>query len=544
MKKLLVFIIIVFLLFIGCNDKTESIKNNFFASSFVRDTNIGYLLDFTLFENELAILGCKSDTGFSELRTKIITFDLNGNMLTEVELMLKDGSYHNGISGCIDSDGKVWVLFNTGVMGKDEYALVCYEPNGSITEKISVDYDFFGEISISKTLFVNSRAETNNAYFYFIFDNKIIMFDKAGKQIEPDGSDRNIKNICRLNDGRIMKVCLNTQDSETLTYSFSDLNPQPAGNENKYPDLKTERPFFFRSGNDEYDLLMCSSSYVYGYDLETGTRTELMDWIKNNINNTGADMYRNVIISEDSVFCLFYAPYTEGLGAYSSSGNISLVKLSATDIPHNEEKRIIKLSALYTDPMIKNTVTEFNSLDNDYYIELKTYSDKNLWVDNDAVVQFNMDIISGDIPDAVFLERTSPFRNYTSKGLFTDLYGLMDTDPEVKREDYLRNIFRLMETDGRLYVGTASFFVNALIGKTSDIGTQKSWTWDDYNKLLSEKPSGIIPITDTYTAMTKDYFLSILLRTAINKLVDYKNHTCSFINEEFYDMLKATEDIR
>jgi ABC-type glycerol-3-phosphate transport system substrate-binding protein len=207
------------------------------------------------------------------------------------------------------------------------------------------------------------------------------------------------------------------------------------------------------------------------------------------------------------------------------------------------DRNIITAAALQ-DPLIRNAVSRFNSRDSEYYIDLKVYLagyDGAESLEN-ALTAFNMDLIAGKIPDIIFIDSTTPYQSYISKGLFVDLYEFMDNDPDMSREDYLPNILKLLETDGKLYRAAASFQINTVIGKKSDVGEGTGWTWEEYNALLARKPKGIAPIADEYMPVSRETYLNYALMTKIEEYIDFNAGKCRFNEPDFIGLLESVND--
>ncbi|MCL2051366.1 MAG: hypothetical protein FWG91_06545, partial [Lachnospiraceae bacterium] len=91
---------------------------------------------------------------------------------------------------------------------------------------------------------------------------------------------------------------------------------------------------------------------------------------------------------------------------------------------------------------LRQPVLSFNTTNPLYQIALKEYEDSD---------QLNADIMTGRAPDIVLLPPYFMMDIYADKGVFADLYPLLDADPGIDRDDLQENILRAYETGGQLF---------------------------------------------------------------------------------------------
>ena len=183
-------------------------------------------------------------------------------------------------------------------------------------------------------------------------------------------------------------------------------------------------------------------------------------------------------------------------------------------------------------------IAEFNKTNPDYLIEIISYEDgsNSIWqLDEEAVRRFSIAIGTGQVADIIaFPNRGVPIYSYTSKGLFVDLYELMENDPDFNKADYLPNVFEALETDGKLYTIFPYFNIVAYIAKTSEVGGQPGWTLDEFIAYLDSKPEA----EDIIMWVSREDFI---LFTSMNYFADRKTGRMTFDREIFIKILKAAE---
>ena len=135
----------------------------------------------------------------------------------------------------------------------------------------------------------------------------------------------------------------------------------------------------------------------------------------------------------------------------------------------------LTLACLKENDYIKYAVNQYNQANPDNKIIIKEYYDKYAvdTTEEDALNRLNSDLMDGTAGDIVCLDGIS-FAGGTSafleSGIFLDLYELMNNDPEFHKEDYFPDVFRINETDGKLYRLVPFFSLNTKYGKIDDIG--------------------------------------------------------------------------
>lgn len=125
-------------------------------------------------------------------------------------------------------------------------------------------------------------------------------------------------------------------------------------------------------------------------------------------------------------------------------------------------------------------------------------------------------------------------KRYASKGILEDLYPYIDSDGELKREDYLENVLHAYELDGKLYTLAPRFYINTVMGKQSDFGDRTSISLDDVIEFADSIPED----TELYEYATSVSILSLNVMMNMEHYVDWQSGECRFNSEDF---IKALE---
>ena len=199
--------------------------------------------------------------------------------------------------------------------------------------------------------------------------------------------------------------------------------------------------------------------------------------------------------------------------------------------PDNGKKTIKIYSWLILDYKLYDSISDFNSSNTEYEIQLTEYNEGSY---SDKLTQLNLDIISGNIPDILVVEESMPVKSYIDKGLLADIYGFIDSDPDMKREDFLDSVFKAYERDGRLYEVVPEFSIGTVSGKTSIVGEKQGRTAEEFIALAEKYPGKKMMNGST----TKSSALDLLLRYSFAGFADPSTGECSFNSEDFIKLLE------
>lgn len=264
------------------------------------------------------------------------------------------------------------------------------------------------------------------------------------------------------------------------------------------------------------DFLICSGSVVYSY-------------------NVGGEAEEIFGLVEAGVSAIEVSAFFYGSGGYIFAGKsypynapkISLVKRQPA--PENDRREIILAGDEYAvSAFIENEAVKFNNLSDDYFITVKKYG----YADYDRM---NMDIISGNIPDILISDSQTPIENYISKGMFADMYELIDSDPDLSREDFIPSLLAACESGGKLYRFTDSFRIFTLLGKEKIFGNEPL-TFERLFEIAEKYPDN----TEVFPGCTK---YDLLYAAMDFGYIDYENPECSFDPEQFIKLLEYSDKL-
>ena len=330
-----------------------------------------------------------------------------------------------------------------------------------------------------------------------------------------------IDNLFSTGDGRVCAVAWGDGESLRLvdldSRKLTETYPMPRDG------------WYFYPGDENYDMYYISGSFLYGYDLETGEREQLLNWLDCDINGNGVN---GLNIRPDGSIQTLISTWNSN---YSSSTNelVTLSKVPSSSVP---QKETLRLALMYANSRIINQAIKFNRHSDAYRIQVVDYSQYNTDDDYTAgLTKLNTEIISGNIPDILDLNQL-PSGPLAAKGLLEDLYPYLDADKEFSQSDLVQSALKAMETDGHLYQICPSFTLRTVIGAASKVGDTPGWTYEEFYRTLREDmPAGCEPFE--FSATKQDILLSCLSMD-LDHYVDWVSGQCSFDGQDFINLLE------
>ncbi len=442
------------------------------------------------------------------------------------------GSYINGYFP--DNRGGLWLAFTEYSskpvddtreewINENKTVLHHLDASGNETETIDIS-DILSlipdlESDEKEAPYVAYMTEAENGNKYFALGQRIVVIDGSGNLVANTKLEQNenIMNNCAiLENGNLRTVCYDWSSMEGTQVNVKEL------------DIKTGELKTTASLKDIYDVILSAKGDIYyndsyrlnSIDPYTGDETPVLDWINSDIN---CDRVNSPIFTDDGLFLFEWD--TE----YSNRSLLYLTPASDGDVV---EKYVMTLATGTIDSNIKNMIIDYNRSTEDYRIQVKAYG----W-EEEATEKFDQDLLAGNIPDIICVDSLG-IEKYAGKNFFADLGAMIDSDPDISRDSFLPNILKAAEINGKLYRLPVSFSARTLMGKTSVLNGQTSWTWDEFLALQKQYPGSQL-IGEQDQNMIMDSFLPLIL----SDFVDYNSGKTSFSNGDFGKFLEFVKTL-
>ena len=392
--------------------------------------------------------------------------------------------------------------------------------DGSVLAEADITAEF-GENSYVQYMTVD---KSDNIYFTD-GENGIHVFDKTGKKAFEIAlsADSWIQALGTSKEGQVVYYIW---DPVEQSYTLNVIEPS---SRSVSKTCKKNVPESW--GNScitagmEEGILLSGSNGLVAYDLDSETATPVLDWLDSDINR-------------DSVY--FFSALADGrilvmLNDYTSdNSSTEIAFLTKTPSSEIKQKEILTLGVLYASQDTNKAVINFNKSSEDYRIQVIDYGTASSEEEYmDSLNRFNNDLSSGKGPDIFDLNGVN-MKMLAQKGVIEDLNPYLDSDAELKREDYFTSVLNAYSIDGKLYSIPDSVYVTTIVGKTADVGPEPGWTLDDLIALVESKPEG----TEVFDYATREYIMQMCLMFSMDEFVNWETGECKLNGEDFVKVLE------
>ncbi len=356
----------------------------------------------------------------------------------------------------VDAQGKMRII----AYQNQKYRLDTLDDGGNMIDSVELllkkqDFDSEGDFAptdntavfLDKTLYIGSG-------------NKIFTFDETGKAGETyEYQEYYIEALFAADSGKVYIYA--GKGKET---GFCEFDTQ-TGKLGEFSAVGNYR-IFMKSmiPGKENRVYISDGRRIYSYDLSAGKIEEEINWL-----NSGVDI-KNMIgcfLLEDGSFLAVDCPYEKKQGYH-------LEFIAMKKKKQKETAEVVTLAVSAMNDRLKQEIFSFNKENRDIQIEVRDYSNY-----EDPGKQMNLDFTAGKIPDIINVTYNISYDSLVKKGMFTDLYPLMEQDPEIKKEDFLPSVLKAVEKDGKLYNLPVQFSLRFLVTSKRIAGNRKGWTAEE-----------------------------------------------------------------
>ncbi len=464
--------------------------------------------------------------------TYIATVPIDGGDITEnvIKFEEDEDSYVNKMA--VDSDGTVWALKSKWEYNEDytesqsTFILYPIDPmTGETGDKILLNDAVKAAGFDQNNTYINNFVISDNGIIYINIGTAVIGINKDGTFCEKYdfGSDVWVNKLNAAgeklyivyspnNGSQQIKVIENGQitdiQSENLTEIFSN--------------------YYGIYGFTDNKMYYGSSSGIGAYDFATDTGVEILNYINSDIDSSNGD---STIVLPDERVVMVQTDWS------SVNNTTTLSILSRVPDELLEEEVILKLGCVNTDYYLTKAIIRFNKQNTGVRVSVVDYSqynnEENEW--KGASTQFNNDIVTGNLPDLILLSSELPVESYFQKGLFADLNEFID-DPEIgiDRANYLDNIFKACEVDGKLNSIIISFSIYTLVAKSQYVGTEPGWTLAEMMDVINNMPEGM----SAFMEYSRQDILTNFFSYSMDTFINWDTGETYFADEGFIEFIK------
>ncbi len=278
-------------------------------------------------------------------------------------------------------------------------------------------------------------------------------------------------------------------------------------------------------GGNGYDLYVSMSDGFYGYDQAKDEKTKILDYVDSDIGLSYATS--SVVAISDNEFVA---------NIPDEEYNYRLTRLVKVPADQVKDRTVITLAGNYIDYNIRRKVYKFNDENPDYKIKMVDYSSLSTGDDyNAGATQFNLDIVSGNVPDMMYFTNEEPVDSYINKGLFLDLSTNLKNDPDLKDVQFVENVIDAFKTGDKMYQLIPSFYITSMATKTSYLQGRDYLSLKECKEMIEGKG---VKYSDAFGLTTRDEMLYQGLIAGGARFIDWEKKSCDFNGDEFIEFLE------
>lgn len=271
-------------------------------------------------------------------------------------------------------------------------------------------------------------------------------------------------------------------------------------------------------------VLLGNNFAVFECDVTTGRCTKVLTWLEQNLSAAEIGFW-----GPDQRDGFWSISQNQNLSADTGAPDPQLTVLEKTTADKVPPKTVLTMGSTYLNSSLERLIIDFNKSSHDYQVRLEIYGENDYATGR---TQLNNALTSSAPPDIIDLSSTSP-EQLVSKGILADLNTFMTRDDTFKKADYLENVLKNYEKDGRQYGIATGITVVVMVGYETLLQDFDHWSMKEMIAFAKQHPDATLLANSN-----NDFVLETLFSAAINDFVDWGTGTCSFDNEDFTNILE------
>lgn len=411
----------------------------------------------------------------------------------------------------------VAVIYMISEDGSEEYRLLKWDAEGNELWSVKLDE---ADSLIESLVCLNEEMVLTCGRRILIYGadgsrKNVITVQTSGEQLEKSGLCEEIDDLYVSRDGQAYLAYTDQYNTKRVIVPV-DLESGQTGDfiENEWLNLDV-----IPGRNSGYDVLLKNRLAVYGWNIGEEAPAEVMNFLASGID--GNEIEELIAVKEGRLATV-----------YRDERNIQTVFMLSKVPPELvKEKKEITIGLLCYGRAVVGDATRFNRNNSEYSAKIIDYSKY-----SDPLMQLGLDISLGQGPDVLavdwYSEQKVPMEDYARQGAFEDLYSWFEKDQELKKEDFLDNVFEANAMDGKLFYLPTAFSVRTFLAKASLVGDTQGWTMEEMRQLEAAHPDSKLMLYD------RGKLLRDVLAVRWDQFVDEENGSCTFNSEEFMELLE------
>lgn len=437
------------------------------------------------------------------------------------------------------SDGLLVTVYENKVIDEENYVYEnnffaeIYNFDGSLRQ--TLDFKKIFNVSAEGYINVNQIAALAGDLYMTVYtsdeelSNKIVRIGLDGTLKEiisviPEGKEGYINSIRPMGDSKLyvpVELYGEVFEQKLMTLDVATGAREEVSIGDDYEILY--RSFVGADGGIYYS----NENGVFSVSLATGEKTMLMDFINS-----------DYIYNYGNFFALDAEHFASLSQAYDD--NVETLTLTSFEKVPEEKltpKYVITVASAGGVYSFRNQIIEFNRASEDFRIRYVDYSQYNTEEDYTAgQTKLNNDIIAGNVPDVLITDQQFSAAKYVNKGLFVDLYTLMDKDETFPRDAFLPNVLEAFEQNGKLYEIPTNVYLLGFVGQAERIAEFDGLTMRQFADKVAALPEGVSFFREG--DYSRNELMETFFFTQYGNFIDPATGLCRLNNDEFKAMIE------
>lgn len=192
-------------------------------------------------------------------------------------------------------------------------------------------------------------------------------------------------------------------------------------------------------------------------------------------------------------------------------------------------------------------VASFNRQSKEYRVVMESVSlegvtvsetSSNYDLNREIFMCVNTRLLASESADLISFTNYPDMERYLTKGYLEDLTPYIAQSEHIDRENYRSEPLECYARGDALYSLPASFCIDVLMGKESELGAEPGWTVGEFLDWLQEHPDAV-----TREGMTKENVLDFCLMGTLEEYVQADLGLCDFEGEVFRELLLRVQGL-
>ena len=284
-------------------------------------------------------------------------------------------------------------------------------------------------------------------------------------------------------------------------------------------------------------MYVTSPQRISKIDVETGKLEEIFDWNQTDVDRGILDRISSYPKSENEIYVISQS----GIDSFLEQ-KAYLIHLNRAEKNPHAGKKILYMGGMWISSDLYKYVNRYNS-DPSHTARIETIDylyDKGGAVTDDESLENKkreliLNILSGDAPD--ILLDFAGMDNLASEDVLVDINQYIDGGNGLPREEYFDNLFRAMETNGKLFFAPLTFRLDGFFVNSELMDVPQNWTFDDLDRAAESLPE------DTMLMPQKDCkdLLTLFMGADQSEFTDYQKKQVHFSCDSMKRILEETK---